>query len=474
MFENFLLASGASDFKPERRKALLIHSLGVEGQRIFSSLLLTSDAAQSGESAAGGKRSKESGDTAQPSVYDEAIETLKQHFTSTSNVVAERHRFRRRMQQPGESVQEYVAALRALAVACSYVSLEDSLRDQFVEGVASQHLRERLLLEGSTLSFPRAVALASQVEQANEDIREFASGNVQRISGHSRLALYDHRSTGTRHPPRNDASLREPRTEASLQHDSRQPASYLRPYNSSSRCYRCGSRQHRAASPRCPAQGQRCYHCGLIGHFSAVCNKKRRAVAVRELSEQTLPDNETLPDSETDNEAVSILCVTASGRAGILVEVAVGHTTLTFLIDSGSSVSILAGDLFDKHFAEQVLLSAPRVQLLDYSKKPIPVRGCFLSKVSYKEREASILFYVVSQGTSLLGIDAIMALDFQIDGSSLRCLETTTSTSSATDVQVPVQEPVSSARLPAQLRNEFACLFDSAFGLANGLYIVSK
>ncbi|KAH7980846.1 hypothetical protein HPB49_019627 [Dermacentor silvarum] len=47
MFENFLLASGASDFKPERRKALLIHSLGVEGQRVFSSLLLTSDAAQS-------------------------------------------------------------------------------------------------------------------------------------------------------------------------------------------------------------------------------------------------------------------------------------------------------------------------------------------------------------------------------------------------------------------------------------------
>ncbi|KAH6922494.1 hypothetical protein HPB50_015093 [Hyalomma asiaticum] len=47
MFENFLLASGVSDFKPERRKALLIHSLGVEGQRVFASLLLTSAASQS-------------------------------------------------------------------------------------------------------------------------------------------------------------------------------------------------------------------------------------------------------------------------------------------------------------------------------------------------------------------------------------------------------------------------------------------
>ncbi|KAH7944976.1 hypothetical protein HPB49_003784 [Dermacentor silvarum] len=250
MFENFLLASGASDCKPERRKALLIHSLGVEGQRVFSSLLLTSDAAQSGESTAGGKHS-----------------------------------------------------------------------------------------------------------------------NVQRISGHSRLALNDHRGTGTRHPSsRDDAPLRAPGAEASLQHDSRQPASYLRPYNSSSHCYRCGSRQHRAASPCCPGQGQRCYRCGLIGHFSAVCKKKKRAVTDRELSDQTLPDN------ETDNEAVNILCVTASGRAGILVEVAVGHATLTFLIDSGSSVSIPAGDIFNRHFAGKVLLSAPRVKLLHYSKKPIPLR----------------------------------------------------------------------------------------------------
>ncbi|KAH7944873.1 hypothetical protein HPB49_001390 [Dermacentor silvarum] len=58
-------------------------------------------------------------------------------------------------------------------------------------------------------------------------------------------------------------------------------------HNSSSHCYRCGSRQHRAASPRCPAKGQRWHHCGLIGHFSAVCNTKQRAAAVRELSDPT-------------------------------------------------------------------------------------------------------------------------------------------------------------------------------------------
>ncbi|KAH9364449.1 hypothetical protein HPB48_015761 [Haemaphysalis longicornis] len=44
MFENFLLASGASDCVPDRHKAHLLHSLRVKGQRIFHTLPLPSSA----------------------------------------------------------------------------------------------------------------------------------------------------------------------------------------------------------------------------------------------------------------------------------------------------------------------------------------------------------------------------------------------------------------------------------------------
>ncbi|KAH7966134.1 hypothetical protein HPB49_013932 [Dermacentor silvarum] len=43
-----------------------------------------------------------------------------------SNVVAERHRFGRRVQQPGEAIDEYVTALRELSATCSFHSQEDS------------------------------------------------------------------------------------------------------------------------------------------------------------------------------------------------------------------------------------------------------------------------------------------------------------------------------------------------------------
>ncbi|KAH8020834.1 hypothetical protein HPB51_005275 [Rhipicephalus microplus] len=50
IFENFLLAAGVLVCAPDRRKALLIHSLSIEGQRIFHTLPLQSSAnAKSGE-----------------------------------------------------------------------------------------------------------------------------------------------------------------------------------------------------------------------------------------------------------------------------------------------------------------------------------------------------------------------------------------------------------------------------------------
>ncbi|XP_077485377.1 uncharacterized protein LOC144095559 [Amblyomma americanum] len=177
IFENYLLASGASDCTPDRRKALLLHSLGVEGQRIFYTLPLPSmDNKRSEDSKGTGNTRPE------VSSYDIAVAALHAHFSATSNVVAERHRFSRRVQQAGESVNEYITALRELSATCSFPVEEDSLRDQFVAGISSRSLRERLLLEGSSLSFARAVLLARQFEQAYNDLQEFPSVDVGRIN----------------------------------------------------------------------------------------------------------------------------------------------------------------------------------------------------------------------------------------------------------------------------------------------------
>ncbi|KAL1445240.1 hypothetical protein MTO96_045132 [Rhipicephalus appendiculatus] len=107
MFETYLLASGATEFSPERRRAILIQCLGTEGQRIFNTLPATAarmatasaekfDAATTPATSA--DKPDATGAPTAPNVYDVAVAALRQHFASTSNVVVERHRFHRRYQ----------------------------------------------------------------------------------------------------------------------------------------------------------------------------------------------------------------------------------------------------------------------------------------------------------------------------------------------------------------------------------------
>ncbi|XP_070384417.1 uncharacterized protein, partial [Dermacentor albipictus] len=195
MFNVYFLASGAAAFKPEQRKAILLHCLGAEGQRIYQMLHAgTSAAAPAAPSAAAlGAAAHDKSVVAPPDEYDSALAALRHQFSTSRNVIIERHRFHRRSQHTGESVHDFVAALRELASHCSFASQDDAPRDQFVAGVASTRVRERLLLEGSTLSFENSVRIALQFEQVAEELKEL-SASVEAISLRQRRKPSSHSS----------------------------------------------------------------------------------------------------------------------------------------------------------------------------------------------------------------------------------------------------------------------------------------
>ena len=106
-FENYLVASGGTNYPVAHKKALLLHCLGKEGQRVFQNL------PDHGNPPAGA------------SECDKARLVLEKHFGPKINVVAERYKFRQRAQLPGETAQDYVAALRELAVTCNFGAMHD-------------------------------------------------------------------------------------------------------------------------------------------------------------------------------------------------------------------------------------------------------------------------------------------------------------------------------------------------------------
>lgn len=66
---------------------------------------------------------------------------------------------------------QYVAALLDLASPCQFADKQDeTIRDQLVEHVSSQHIRQHQLLE-TDLALDKAIMLATQTEAATEQIK---------------------------------------------------------------------------------------------------------------------------------------------------------------------------------------------------------------------------------------------------------------------------------------------------------------
>lgn len=352
--------------------------------------------------------------------FQVALATCDRLFSTATNVLVERHRFKKRLQNPGESTEAYISCLRELARTCEWDgSPEVAVRDQLVSGVASDKLRERLLFEGAGLTLERAIAIASHYEETLKSLQEFsASEGMKQIRKSSMNATRTRDSAASRSAPARDARER--------------------------RCYRCGPTQHMANSKSCKARDKRCSKCKKVGHFQAVCRSTKDEQSVKQVREQ--------------GEARTTLLhvVTSEARRGIYVKVQVEGVEVQFLVDTGSSVSIITEDIYMMHYQATMPLTAPSVTLLDFSSGEISVKGCFLANVLYQQRSTCVLFYVVRQGTAVLGLDAIRNLDFCIQGSTLQCLQTS------------VQTSTSFARLPIEFRAEFGHLFTDEVGLVKG------
>ncbi|XP_064469773.1 uncharacterized protein K02A2.6-like [Ornithodoros turicata] len=409
VFVNYLEAVGGDAFPAKRRKAILLNSLGVEGQRIFYGF--PPDASPPPLPTVLGSDDAKRADSALDD-YEVALRALDKHFIATTNELVERHRFRSRWQLPGEPFQDFVTSLLEPASSCSYgTATDDAIRDQIVEGTTSRKLRERLLYEGTSLTLGRAIEIGIHQEVTKRELEIFDSKEVQRVSTWSK-----HR-------------------------DYKQPDGKNKPR---AICYRCGSTSHLANNEKCPARQQRCRKCHKLGHFQVMCQSRKNAddknVRYCHGEDTTKNDYEIL---KVNKDRLS--------NGGIYVNVIISGTTLNFLVDTGSTVSLIPENVYKEALSQKFPLSPANVNLLDYSRQQIGVKGCFLAPVEYHGHNTSVLFYVVQRGTALLGLGAIRNLGLHIQGATMTCYDTFSATS-----------------LPPKLQEEFAGVFTGTLGHVKG------
>ena len=154
------------------------------------------------------------------------------------NVPFERYRFNQRVQEDGESYEQYRTAVQKLAESCDFdtITLEEILRDRLVFGIRDTKVKERLLRQsGLTLAKKDEICRAAESMITQMKIVKDAETDVSKV---------DTVNASCNKRPNNKINRRRQRGQGQIK-----------------QCENCGY-QHSANRESCPAFGKDCRRCG--------------------------------------------------------------------------------------------------------------------------------------------------------------------------------------------------------------------
>ena len=115
---------------------------------------------------------------AQRESVEDTITAIQQYVDGQVNESVERRNFRRRVQQTGETFDDFLVSLRELAKTCKFCSedcLRKNIRDQIIEGHLVGDTVEELLRERD-LSLETAISKCRAQEAAKKQRAEISPG----------------------------------------------------------------------------------------------------------------------------------------------------------------------------------------------------------------------------------------------------------------------------------------------------------
>ena len=100
--------------------------------------------------------------------YSTVKAKFESHFIKRRNTIFEQAKFNRRVQQEGDSVDDFIIDLYSLAEHCQYGNLNDKMvRDRIVVGIKDSKLSEKLQMDNE-LPLEKAISLARNSESIKQ------------------------------------------------------------------------------------------------------------------------------------------------------------------------------------------------------------------------------------------------------------------------------------------------------------------
>ncbi|XP_014207663.1 uncharacterized protein K02A2.6-like [Copidosoma floridanum] len=216
--------------------------------------------------------------------YEELKKLLSDYLNPKLSEVMERWKFNQAKQEQGESVAEYAARLKRLALNCNFKELITALRNQLVCGIRDQDIKVELF-KAENLTFDKALSESMSREMAKINALE-ASRKFYGSSNDKILAL----NTKQKRSYERDNTSRSKGSTDRKNMKSEKGIS----------CYCCGRANHKAID--CKHRTKSCNYCKRKGHLEVAC---RRKAANENSSVKVMGEEATSRQSEGEDDDVT-------------------------------------------------------------------------------------------------------------------------------------------------------------------------
>ena len=174
-----------------------------------------------------------------------SFEKFATYCKPQQNVPFERYRFNRRVQEPGESYDQYRTALRKLAEGCSFdtITPEEILRDHLVFGIRDAKVRRQLLCE-TNLSLKKTDEICRTSESTAEQMKVVEENpETKQVNAVNQPSKREPRAGNER----NGSRLQSPQESNNM---------------ATKECGNCGKAHDLKRRESCPAFRRTCSKCG--------------------------------------------------------------------------------------------------------------------------------------------------------------------------------------------------------------------
>ena len=184
--------------------------------------------------------------------YDAAETTLGNLFQKKINVLYARHLLLTRKQKEGETITDFISALKSLSKDCSFEAVDATqhkeayIRDAFVTGLTNKDTK-RKILESKETQLGEIITLAQIYEDAKSNAECFST------------------------PSNFSCSIGETLPSESVEESFQTTAAMKKYHSKAVPCGWCGGERH--PKFRCPAKDSKCSKCSGHGHWAKVCRR---------------------------------------------------------------------------------------------------------------------------------------------------------------------------------------------------------